>query len=61
MALHRLPSIAAEYLEGGAEDELSLAANRAGFDMVRFRPVWWMMELLRVPCRPSPMLLRPRG
>jgi (S)-mandelate dehydrogenase len=38
MALHRLPSIAAEYLEGGAEDELSLAANRAGFDMVRFRP-----------------------
>lgn len=38
MALRRLPSIAAEYLEGGAEDELSLAANRAGFDALRFRP-----------------------
>jgi (S)-mandelate dehydrogenase len=38
MALHRLPAIAAEYLEGGAEDELSLGANRAAFDRLRFRP-----------------------
>jgi hypothetical protein len=38
MALHRLPAIAAEYLEGGAEEEVSLQANRAAFDRLRFRP-----------------------
>ncbi|MDK4807647.1 MAG: alpha-hydroxy acid oxidase [Novosphingobium aromaticivorans] len=38
MALHRLPAIAAEYLEGGAEEEVSLQANRAAFDGLRFRP-----------------------
>lgn len=46
MALHRLPAIAAEYLEGGAEDECSLEANRAAFDRLRFRP--------RLPDAPRP-------
>lgn len=38
MALNRLPALAAEYLEGGAEDEIALAANRTAFDRLRFRP-----------------------
>ncbi|MET1755720.1 alpha-hydroxy acid oxidase [Novosphingobium sp. RD2P27] len=38
MALRRLPRLAAEYLESGAEDELSLAANRAAFDGMEFMP-----------------------
>ncbi len=38
MALHRLPKLAAEYLESGADDELSLAANRSAFDVVQFLP-----------------------
>lgn len=38
MALHRLPALAAEYLEGGADDEISLTANRTQFDSLHFRP-----------------------
>ena len=37
-ALKRLPAIAAEHLEGGAEDEISLAANRAAFERLHFHP-----------------------
>ena len=38
MALHRLPRVNAEYLEGGAEDERSLVANRQAFDEIEFQP-----------------------
>jgi (S)-mandelate dehydrogenase len=34
----RLPSFVAEYLEGGAENEVTLARNRAVFDEARFAP-----------------------
>lgn len=37
MALHRLPRVNAEYLEGGAEDERSLLANRQAFDELQFQ------------------------
>ncbi len=38
MALRRLPSFAAEFLEGGGEDELTLAWNRDVFKTMRFEP-----------------------
>lgn len=38
MALRRLPRFSAEYVEGGAEDEATLAQNRAAFAARRFRP-----------------------
>jgi (S)-mandelate dehydrogenase len=34
----RLPAFALEYVEGGAEDEVSLAANRSDFDAWRLAP-----------------------
>lgn len=34
----RLPRIVFEYLEGGAEDEITLARNRAAFEQVAFVP-----------------------
>lgn len=37
MALNRLPRVNAEYLEGGAEDERSLWANRQAFDELEFQ------------------------
>jgi (S)-mandelate dehydrogenase len=38
MALKRLPAFAAEFVEGGAEDELTLARNRSVFDTWCFAP-----------------------
>jgi len=38
MALRRLPAFAAEFVEGGAEDELTLDRNRAIFDSWCFSP-----------------------
>lgn len=38
MAKHRLPHFAFEYLDGGAEDEATLAHNRAVFARWRLRP-----------------------
>lgn len=38
MALKRLPMFAAEFMEGGGEDELSLAWNRDAFKALRFEP-----------------------
>lgn len=38
MALARLPRVSAEYLEGGAEEEITLAGNRRAFDERTFRP-----------------------
>ena len=37
-ALKRLPALVAEYLEGGAEDEVTLARNRDAFAAETFRP-----------------------
>jgi (S)-mandelate dehydrogenase len=38
MALARLPRVSAEYLEGGAEEEITLATNRRAFDDLAFQP-----------------------
>ncbi len=38
LARRRLPKVIFDYLEGGAEDEVTLRANREGFDRYRFRP-----------------------
>jgi (S)-mandelate dehydrogenase len=38
MALRRLPMFAAEFLEGGGEEEQSLAWNRDAFKSLRFEP-----------------------
>ncbi len=37
-AQHCLPRVAWDYLERGAEDDVSLMANRAGFERIQFRP-----------------------
>src|SRR3546814_11612806 len=38
IARRRLPNFAFEYILGGADDEVSLANNRAVFDRYRFTP-----------------------
>ena len=38
IARRRLPRGVFDYVDGGAEDELTLAANRAAFDATAFRP-----------------------
>lgn len=38
MASHRLPNVVFDYLDGGAEDEVTLQANRKAFEDVTFRP-----------------------
>ncbi|MGH6924187.1 MAG: alpha-hydroxy acid oxidase [Propylenella sp.] len=38
MALRRLPAFAAEFLEGGGEDEVTLAWNRDALQSLRFEP-----------------------
>ena len=38
MAVRRLPRIASQFLEGGAEDDVTLQRNRAVFREIRFRP-----------------------
>ncbi len=38
MALARLPRFVAEYVEGGAEEERTLIANRRAFDAHMFAP-----------------------
>jgi L-lactate dehydrogenase (cytochrome) len=37
-AKRRLPRVVFDYIDGGAEDELTLRANRRAFDEVTFRP-----------------------
>ena len=37
LARARLPKIVFDYLDGGAEDEVTLQANRRAFDAVTFR------------------------
>lgn len=68
LARHRLPHFAWEYLSGGAEDELTLARNRASFSEVHLH------SRTLVPCHPpvtqrcllgrvlaEPMLIGPTG
>jgi isopentenyl diphosphate isomerase/L-lactate dehydrogenase-like FMN-dependent dehydrogenase len=38
LARNRLPRVVFDYLDGGAEDELTLQANRRAFEAVTFRP-----------------------
>jgi (S)-mandelate dehydrogenase len=38
LAERRLPGVIFDFLEGGAEDEITLRANRAVFESYRFRP-----------------------
>jgi (S)-mandelate dehydrogenase len=38
LAQRRLPRTVFDYVEGGAEDELTLRANRAAFEAIRFAP-----------------------
>lgn len=38
IALARLPRIAYDFLERGAEEEVTLAANRSAFERIRFQP-----------------------
>ena len=38
LALRRVPGLAFEYVEGGAEDESTLRANRTAFDTLRLLP-----------------------
>ena len=37
-ARRRLPRVVFDYVEGGAEDEVTLRANRAAFEAIRFAP-----------------------
>jgi (S)-mandelate dehydrogenase len=38
MAMQRLPRFSAEYLEGGAEEEITMRRNRSAFDAQVFKP-----------------------
>lgn len=38
LARRRLPRVVFDYLDGGAEDEVTLRANRSAFDRIVFRP-----------------------
>jgi L-lactate dehydrogenase (cytochrome) len=38
-AKRRLPRVVFDYIDGGAEDELTLRANRRAFEVVTFRPL----------------------
>lgn len=67
-ARRRLPGGVFDYIDGAAEDEATMAANRAGFDRIGFRPrvlrdvstIDPSVELLGVR-RPTPMVLAPTG
>lgn len=67
-ARRRLPRMIFEYLDGAAEDEVSLRANRAAFENLRFQPrllqdvanrsaavTWWDREM------PAPLAVAPVG
>lgn len=68
IARRRLPSGVFDYIDGAAEDERTMAANRFGFDRIGFRPrvlrdvscIDTSVELLGVR-RPTPMVLAPTG
>lgn len=66
-AAHRLPGSVLDYLEGGADDEVSLRRNRAAFEDWSFVPRWGSVdgpdlsaELLGGPVA-MPLALSPTG
>ena len=68
MALRRLPAFAVEFLEGGAEDELSLEWNREAFKALRFVPRTLVDSSQRDTTielfghrQPSPLIVAPSG
>jgi (S)-mandelate dehydrogenase len=68
MAKKRVPGFAYEFIEGGAEDELSLAWNREAFAAYRFAPQTLVdtserhtrVKLFGVE-QPSPLVIAPSG
>jgi len=68
MALRHLPAFAVEFLEGGAEDELSLDWNREAFKALRFVPRTLVNSSKRDTTielfghqQPSPLIVAPSG
>ena len=68
MARRRLPQFAFEYIDGGAEDELTLRRNRGVFDAIRFVPdtlVDTSARSLRTPLfgreSAAPLIIAPTG
>lgn len=68
MAQRRLPGFAFEFVESGAEDEVSLEANRAAFVNERFVPRTLVDTGKRTTAatflgreRPSPLIIAPTG
>lgn len=68
MAQRRLPDFAFEFLEGGAEDEISLAWNREAFKAIRFAPQTLVDTSQRHTKttlfgqeQPSPLVIAPTG
>lgn len=67
-ARRRLPRSVFEFVDGGAEDELTLADNRAGFERIRFVPrVLTDVSDPQIACNllgtsaSAPMLIAPMG
>ena len=68
LALARLPRDVADYFAGGAEDEVSLRANRADFEALGIRPRY-LVDVSRIDPRTTvlgtevrfPVLLAPTG
>ncbi len=67
LAAKRLPQSVFDYLEGGAEDEVSLRRNRSSFDDWSFVPRWGAIENLDLSTtvlgKPAalPLILSPTG
>ena len=67
-ARRRLPRALFDYIDGGAEDEVTLRENRAGFQRYRFRPRALLdvsrrdqsTTVLGMPVA-SPLILAPTG
>src|SRR4026207_1880917 len=76
-AKRRLPRVVFDYIDGGAEDELTLRTNRRAFEVVTFRPLCAVATpacdlrttvlgpFLPIPLTPPPVgssrLIDPRG
>ncbi|HUJ86182.1 MAG TPA: alpha-hydroxy acid oxidase [Burkholderiales bacterium] len=68
LARRRLPRIVFDFFDGGAEDEVSLRANRAAFERLRFAPrvlrdvaaVDASTEILGLPSK-YPLVIAPTG
>lgn len=68
LARRRLPALVSEYLDGGAEDEVTLRRNRQAFDALAFLPRA-LRDVGRVDCAttlfgrplPLPLVIAPTG